>query len=89
LEELENVMVTSIWDTVLNDPNMSFNNNTKECAGLVVSEEDEAVTNDDVNADFQAENSGTKLLGLTIYPADVVNPDGEFMYKPSIGNSAA
>jgi len=76
LEELENVMVTSIWDTVLNDPNMSFNNDTKECAGLVVSEEDETDTNDDVNADFQAENSETKLLGLTIYPSDVVNPDG-------------
>jgi hypothetical protein len=89
LEELENVMVTSIWDTVLNDPNMSFNNDTKECAGLVVSEEDETDTNDDVNADFQAENSETKLLGLTIYPSDVVNPDGEFMYSPSIGNSAA
>jgi hypothetical protein len=82
LEDLEIVMATSIWDTMLNDPNMTFTNNngTKECAGLVVSEEEETVTNDDVNTDFQTDNSATNLLGLTIYPADVVNPDGEFMY---------
>lgn len=81
LEDLEIVMATSIWDTMLNDPNMTFTNNngTKECAGLVVSEEEETVTNDDANTDFQTDNSGTNLLGLTIYPADVVNPDGKFM----------
>lgn len=80
LEQLESVMVTSIWNTILNDPNMSFNNDTNDCAGLVVSEGDETTMTDDVNAEYQAPQYGTKLLGLSVYPADEVNSDGKKLF---------
>ena len=78
LEELESVMVASVWNTVLQDPSMEFNNGTDECKGLVVSYENETFANDDViNLEFQTPVDETKLLGLTAYPADEVNPDGK------------
>lgn len=77
LEQLENVMVTSVWDAVLSDPDMTFVNGTNECVGLVVSEEDESLLTDDANTDFQASTFETTLLGLSVYPADEVNPDGK------------
>lgn len=77
LEQLENVIVTSIWDAVLKDPDMTFDNSTGGCAGLVASEEDETLATDDVNSEFQPPTFETKLLGLSEYPADAINPDGE------------
>ena len=77
LEELESVMVASIWKTALQDPSMEFNSGTDECKGLVVSYENETFADDDVNFEFQAPTYETKLLGLTAYPADEVNIDGK------------
>ena len=76
LQDLETTMVTSIWDEVLKDGNMTWDE--KECAGLVISDDDETMTNDDANAEFVAPKFETKLLGLSVYPADEVNPDGEW-----------
>lgn len=78
LEQLESTMVTTIWNIALEDTDMTWNNLTLsgECAGLVVSEEDETFVNDDANAEYVAPKFETKLLGLTVYPVDEVNPDG-------------
>ena len=75
LEELEKVMVSSIWDELLSDPDMMFNNSTNECEGLVVSEVDEGSVNDAANTEL-IPTSESRLLGLSVYPVDEVNPDG-------------
>eukprot|EP00804_Cyclotella_cryptica_P003979 CCRYP_013888-RA/>CCRYP_013888-RA protein AED:0.21 eAED:0.21 QI:0/0/0.5/1/0/0.5/2/134/438 len=64
LEQLESDMVTSIWNMVLSDPNMTWNNSTGECAGLIVSEENETFMNDDAKSEYNTPKSDTKLLGL-------------------------
>ena len=77
LEQLESDMVSTIWNVVLNDSDMTFNTDG-ECAGLFISEQNETLLTDDANAGFQAATEDeTMLLGLSVYPADEVNPDGE------------
>eukprot|EP00956_Cyclotella_meneghiniana_P012241 scaffold17413_cov55-Cyclotella_meneghiniana.AAC.4 len=76
LEQLESDMVSTIWNVVLNDSDMTFNTDG-ECAGLFISEQNETLLTDDANAGFQAATEDeTMLLGLSVYPADEVNPDG-------------
>ena len=59
-----------------------------ECAGLTIGDEDEMHTNDDVNAECIAPKFQTKLLGLSVYPADEVNPDGVFVGNVFVRNGA-
>ncbi|KAL7481229.1 hypothetical protein ACHAW6_006911 [Cyclotella cf. meneghiniana] len=76
LEQLESDMVTSIWNTLLSDPNMTWHNSTGECAGLIISDADDISMNGDEKSEYDEPKFDTKLLGLTSYPSDEVNYDG-------------
>jgi hypothetical protein len=57
---------------------MTWNNSTGECAGLIISEDNETSTNDGAKSEYDTPKFDTKLLGLTVYPPDEINDDGKF-----------
>jgi hypothetical protein len=81
LQDLENVMVTEIWKTLLKDDAMTWDSSGDECAGLIIESGDDVSSgNDAVGTDDNAELTTplleTKLLSLDVYPPDVVNTNG-------------